>query len=61
MKQESGRSLIEIVGVLAIGAIMSVAVVRMYGQIHASQTRNIVSGELEQLVKNVTYIKNIIK
>lgn len=53
MKQESGRSLIEIVGVLAIGTLISVAAVKMYGQIRASQTRNIVSGELEQLAKNV--------
>ena len=53
MKQESGRSLIEIVGVLAIGTIMSVAAVKMYGQIRTSQTRNIVSSELEQIAKNV--------
>ena len=53
MRQESGRSLIEIIGVLAIGAIMSVAAIKMYGQIHTTQTRTIVSSELEQLVKNV--------
>ena len=53
MKSESGRSLIEIIGVLAIGAVMAVAVVRMYGQIRASQTRAIASNQLEQIVKNV--------
>ncbi|MBO7066354.1 MAG: hypothetical protein J6W40_01885 [Alphaproteobacteria bacterium] len=53
MKQESGRSLIEIIGVLAIGTIISVAAVKMYGQIRASQTRSLVSTELEQLAKNV--------
>ena len=53
MKSESGRSLIEILGVLAIGAIMSVAAVKMYGQIRATQTRTIVSSELEQIAKNV--------
>ncbi len=53
MKQESGRSLIEIIGVLAIGAVISVAAVKMYGQIRTTQTRTIVSSELEQLVKNV--------
>ena len=53
MKQESGRSLIEIIGVLAIGAVMAVAAVKMYGQIRASQTRTIVSSELEQIAKNV--------
>ena len=53
MKQESGRSLIEIIGVLAIGAVISVAAIKMYGQIRASQTRTIVSSELEQIAKNV--------
>ena len=53
MKQESGRSLIEIIGVLAIGTVMAVAAVKMYGQIRASQTRTIVSSELEQIAKNV--------
>ena len=53
MKQESGRSLIEIIGVLAIGAIMAVGAVKMYGQIRANQTRSMVSQELEQIAKNV--------
>ena len=53
MKQESGRSLIEIIGVLAIGTIMTVAAVKMYDQVRTMQTRNIVSSELEQIVKNV--------
>lgn len=53
MRQESGRSLIEIIGVLAIATIISVAAVKMYGQIRAMQTRNLVSSELEQLVKNI--------
>lgn len=53
MKQESGRSLLEVIGVLAIGAVMAVAAVKMYGQIRATQTRTIVSNELEQLAKNV--------
>jgi hypothetical protein len=53
MKQESGRSLIEIIGVLAVGTIMSVAAVTMYGQIRTNQTRNIVSDELEKLARDV--------
>ena len=53
MKQESGRSLIEIIGVLAIGAVMVVAATKMYGQIHTMQTRTIVSSKLEQLAKDV--------
>lgn len=53
MRQESGRSLIEIIGVLAIGAIMAVAAVKMYGQIRTNQIRTIASSELEQIAKNV--------
>ncbi len=53
MKTESGRSLIEIIGVLAIGAIMAVAAVKMYGQIRTSHVRAIASNELEQIAKNV--------
>lgn len=52
MKQESGRSLIEIIGVLAISAIMAVAAIKMYGQIRTTQTRTLVSSELEQIAKN---------
>ena len=53
MKQESGRSLIEIIGVLAIGAVMAVAAVQLYGQLRESQMRTLASNELERIVKNV--------
>ena len=53
MKQEYGRSLIEIIGVMAIGAIMSVATVGMYRQIRTTQMRTIANSELEQIAKNV--------
>lgn len=53
MKSESGRSLIEIIGVLAIGAVMLTAAVKMYGQIRTTQTRAIATSELEQIAKNV--------
>lgn len=53
MRYESGRSLIEVIGVLAISGFMAVAAVKMYGQIRTTQIRTIASGELEQLVKNV--------
>lgn len=53
MKSESGRSLIEIIGVLAIGAVMATAAVKMYGQIRTTQTRAIATSELEQIAKNV--------
>lgn len=52
MKQESGRSLIEILGVLAIGAVMSVATISMYRSVRTTQLRTIATAELEQIVKN---------
>lgn len=52
MKQEYGRSLIEIIGVMAIGAVMTVATIGMYRQIRTTQVRTIATSELEQLVKN---------
>ena len=53
MKQEYGRSLIEIIGVLAIGAIMSAATIGMYRTIRTNQVRTIATSEIEQIVKNV--------
>ena len=53
MKQEYGRSLIEIIGVLAIGTVMSVATISMYRHIHTTQVRTIATAEIEQVVKNV--------
>jgi hypothetical protein len=53
MKQEYGRSLIEIIGVMAIAGLMSVATIGMYRQIRTTQIRTIANAELEQIVKNV--------
>lgn len=53
MKQEYGRSLIEIIAVLAIGAVMSAATIAMYRTIRTTQVRTIASAELEQIVKNI--------
>ena len=53
MKQEYGRSLIEIIGVLAIGAFMSIAAIKMYQHVHTIQVRTIATAELEQIVKDV--------
>ena len=52
MIQESGRSLIEILGVLAIGAIMSVATISIYRQVRTTQLRTIATAEIEQIIKN---------
>ena len=52
MKQEYGRSLLEILGVLAIGAIMSAGSIAMYRQIRSTQTRTIATAEIEQIIKS---------
>ncbi len=52
MKQESGRSLIEILGVLAIAGIMSAGAIGVYNVIRNNQMRKIASMEMEQIVKN---------
>lgn len=52
MHDESGRSLIEIVGILAIGAIMTVSAVSLYAMIHSNQTRAIASAKLDQIVQD---------
>ena len=51
MKQESGRSLIEIIGVLAIGVIMIVAAYSIYKTIDTRQKRLIAFDKLEEVVK----------
>ncbi len=49
---ESGRSLIEIIGVMAIGAIALAGVVAAYNTIRHRQVRTIASAGLEQIAKN---------
>ena len=53
MKYEYGRSLIEVIGILAIGGLMSVATIKMYQQVHTNNVRAIAATELEQIAKNV--------
>ncbi|MBD5400575.1 hypothetical protein HDR61_02420 [bacterium] len=52
MRDESGRSLVEIIGILAIGAIMTAGAVSMYSMIHGNQTRAIAAANMEQLVRD---------
>ena len=49
MKAESGRSLIEVIGVLAIGGVMAVATLGVYNMVRSNQTRTIADAELEQI------------
>ena len=51
MKQESGRSMIEIVGILAIGVVMIVAAYNMYKSIDQRQKRLIASETIEDAAK----------
>jgi hypothetical protein len=52
MRQESGRSLIEIIGVMAIGAVMMAGLAVTYNAIRNRQVRAIAAAQLEQIVKN---------
>ena len=49
MREQSGRSLIEIIGVLAIGAIMVTGTYAIYNSTNAKQKRLIASTELENI------------
>lgn len=51
MKQESGRSMIEIVGVLAIGLVMIVSAYNMYKSIDQRQKRLVASEAIEDVAK----------
>ncbi len=53
MHAESGRSLIEIIGVLAVAAIMAAGAVGMYGALHRRSVRTIASADLAQVANNV--------
>lgn len=52
MRQESGRSLIEIIGIMAIGAIMTASAVSLYNMIRGNQTRRIAAAEMQQIVRD---------
>jgi len=52
MKSESGRSLIEMLGVLAVGAVMTAAAYGTYNMLRTKQIRNMAVSELEQIARN---------
>ena len=52
MKQESGRSLIEIIGVLAIGALITAGAFGLYNAIRNNQKRTVAAHALEQIAQN---------
>ncbi len=52
MGNESGRSLIEMLAVLAIGAVMTAAAYATYNMLRTNQMRNMAVSEMEQIVRN---------
>lgn len=53
MKQEYGRSLIEIVGVIAIGTVMTATAIGMYRMMRDNNARTIADSQLEQIAGDV--------
>lgn len=52
MKHESGRSLIEVIGVLAIAGIMTAAALGTYKMVRNNQVRHIANSTLADIAKN---------
>lgn len=52
MRQEYGRSLIEMLGVFAIAGAMTVSAISIYNVIRNNQARKIASSEIEQIASN---------
>lgn len=52
MKTESGRSLIEVIGVMAIAGVMTVSALGVYKMIRQNQIRTIATAELKQIAQD---------
>lgn len=52
MREQSGRSLIEMIGVLALGGIITAAAINMYRSIDQRQKRLIASEAIHQIVRD---------
>ena len=52
MTQESGRSLIEVIGVMAIAGIMTVSALGAYKMMRTNQKRTIADAQLEQIAQD---------
>ncbi len=59
MREQHGRSLIEIVGVLAIGAVMVAATYNMYHSTNEKQKRLIASEELKDIAQKTHILLNL--
>ena len=58
MKSESGRSLIEIIGVLAIGAAMTATTYIMYNNIHQNTMNTQAAAGLREIAKDIKMLFN---
>ncbi|MDR2769934.1 MAG: type II secretion system GspH family protein [Rickettsiales bacterium] len=56
MKNESGRSLVEMLGVMAIGTLMSVAAVGTYQVVRDRQARAVAAEDIKSLAENTRII-----
>ncbi len=52
MKAESGRSLIEVIGVLAVTGLMTVGAMGAYKIVHSGQERKIAEATMEQIARD---------
>ena len=59
MRYESGRSLIEIIGVLAITAVMTASAVGIYNSIRHNQKNTIATAELREVAKNTKLLMEL--
>jgi hypothetical protein len=59
MNQESGRSLVEIIGVMAIGAVLLAGAVAAYNSIRARTSRTIATATLEEIAKNTKLLLEV--
>lgn len=56
MKAESGRSLIEMIGVLAITGVMTASAIAIYNTIRHNQQNSIASATLREVAKNANLL-----
>ncbi len=56
MKTESGRSLIEIIGVLAITAVMTAGAIAIYNSIRHNQKNTIAAATLREVAKDINML-----
>ncbi len=56
MKTESGRSLIEIIGVVAVTGVMTAGAIAIYNSIRHNQRNTIAAAELRQLAKDINML-----